>query len=76
MAALSLQVREAGIDALATGEAATDVRAVFSWSYNCLSEPAARMFRLLGVHPGPGHQPGTRREPDGRTESRGGEGHR
>ena len=29
------------------------MRAVFSWSYDQLSEPAARMFRLLGVHPGP-----------------------
>jgi tetratricopeptide (TPR) repeat protein len=26
---------------------------VLSWSYDQLSEPAARMFRLLGVHPGP-----------------------
>jgi len=26
---------------------------VFSWSYRLLSEPAARMFRLLGAHPGP-----------------------
>jgi tetratricopeptide (TPR) repeat protein len=32
---------------------ATSVRAVFSWSYRILSAPAARMFRLLGVHPGP-----------------------
>ena len=31
----------------------TNVRAVLSWSYDQLSEPAARMFRLLGVHPGP-----------------------
>jgi tetratricopeptide (TPR) repeat protein len=29
------------------------VRAVFSWSYQQLPGPAARMFRLLGVHPGP-----------------------
>jgi tetratricopeptide (TPR) repeat protein len=26
---------------------------VFSWSYNALSTPAAEMFRLLGLHPGP-----------------------
>jgi DNA-binding SARP family transcriptional activator len=41
------------LDALDTGEQATSVRAVFSWSYRQLSEPAARMFRLLGCHPGP-----------------------
>ncbi len=29
------------------------MRAVLSWSYEQLSEPAARMFRLLGLHPGP-----------------------
>jgi tetratricopeptide (TPR) repeat protein len=31
----------------------TDVRAVLSWSYNALTAPAARLFRLLGLHPGP-----------------------
>jgi len=31
----------------------TAVRAVFSWSYRQLSDQSARMFRLLGVHPGP-----------------------
>jgi len=41
------------LDALDGGEAATSVRAVFSWSYQSLSSPAARMFRLLSVHPGP-----------------------
>lgn len=29
------------------------VRAVFAWSYRALPEDAARMFRLLGIHPGP-----------------------
>jgi tetratricopeptide (TPR) repeat protein len=29
------------------------VRAVFSWSYAALSPAAARLFRLLGLHPGP-----------------------
>jgi len=32
---------------------ATDVRAVFSWSYRVLSPAAARLFRLLALHPGP-----------------------
>ena len=41
------------LDALEADDAVTNVRAVFSWSYDQLSEPAARMFRLLGVHPGP-----------------------
>lgn len=29
------------------------VRTVFAWSYRALTEPAARLFRLLGLHPGP-----------------------
>ncbi len=41
------------LDALATGEATTDLRAVFSWSYDKLSRPAALLFRLLGLHQGP-----------------------
>jgi DNA-binding SARP family transcriptional activator/tetratricopeptide (TPR) repeat protein len=41
------------LDALEAGDAVTNVRAVLSWSYDQLSEPAARLFRLLGVHPGP-----------------------
>ncbi|WP_405064292.1 tetratricopeptide repeat protein [Kribbella sp. NBC_01505] len=35
-------------------DAATDVRAMFSWSYQALDPPTARMFRLLGDSPGPG----------------------
>ncbi|MGE5826836.1 MAG: AfsR/SARP family transcriptional regulator [Micromonosporaceae bacterium] len=31
----------------------TDVRAVFSWSYQALTPVAAGLFRLLGLHPGP-----------------------
>ncbi|MCY1144205.1 NB-ARC domain-containing protein [Actinoplanes sp. Pm04-4] len=30
-----------------------DVQAAMSWSYAALSEPAARMFRILGLHPHP-----------------------
>lgn len=40
------------LDALDWGEQ-TSLRAVFSWSYQQLRPPAARVFRLLGVHPGP-----------------------
>src|SRR4029077_12460122 len=41
------------LDALDTGEQATSVRAVFSWSYRQLPGQTARVFRLLGAHPGP-----------------------
>ncbi len=41
------------LDEFAGPDATTDARAVFSWSYRTLGEPAARLFRLLGVHPGP-----------------------
>ncbi len=37
----------------ADGDPATSVRAVFSWSYHQLTDDAARMYRLLGLHPGP-----------------------
>lgn len=40
--------------ALSTGDSQYfDIRAVFSWSYTALSSRAARLFRLLGLHPGP-----------------------
>jgi hypothetical protein len=41
------------LDVLETGEPATSVRVVFSWSQARLGDAAARMFRLLGIHPGP-----------------------
>lgn len=41
------------LDALDTGEPAGSIRTVFSWSFYKLSPPAARMFQLLGLHPGP-----------------------
>jgi DNA-binding SARP family transcriptional activator len=41
------------LDALDAGDPAASVRAVFSWSTRQLTDQAARMFRLLGVHPGP-----------------------
>jgi DNA-binding SARP family transcriptional activator/Flp pilus assembly protein TadD len=37
----------------AGGDERTAVRGVFSWSYRHLPAPAARAFRLLGLHPGP-----------------------
>jgi DNA-binding SARP family transcriptional activator/Tfp pilus assembly protein PilF len=38
----------------AGGDERTAVRAVFSWSCRYLDPGAARAFRLLGLHPGPG----------------------
>ncbi|MER8154469.1 BTAD domain-containing putative transcriptional regulator [Streptomyces sp. NPDC094472] len=53
--ALAGELRDArgSLDAFEGGDATTDVRAVFSWSYHTLGPDAARLFRLLGVHPGP-----------------------
>jgi len=49
------ELREATavLDPLEGGELATDIRAVFSWSYHALPADAARLFRLLGLQPGP-----------------------
>ncbi|NBM18493.1 tetratricopeptide repeat protein, partial [Streptomyces sp. GC420] len=43
-----------GLDAFSDTEpgGAADIRAVFSWSYQALTPAAARLFRLLAVHPG------------------------
>jgi DNA-binding SARP family transcriptional activator/Tfp pilus assembly protein PilF len=40
-------------ETLTDDEPSTDVRTVFSWSYQALGTGAARLFRLLGLHPGP-----------------------
>jgi DNA-binding SARP family transcriptional activator len=56
LATLAGELRDAHarLDALAGQDGpAADVRSVFSWSYRQLSDPAARLFRLLGRHPGP-----------------------
>jgi DNA-binding SARP family transcriptional activator/tetratricopeptide (TPR) repeat protein len=51
---LAAELRDARgrLDALESDDVTTDLRAVFSWSYHRLSPQAARMFRLLGLHPG------------------------
>jgi hypothetical protein len=42
------------LDVLAAGgDERAAVRAVFSWSYKHLAVEVARVFRLLGLHPGP-----------------------
>jgi tetratricopeptide (TPR) repeat protein len=56
LSTLVAQLREhrQRLDALTTGRSQlTDIRAVFSWSYTALSPQSARLFRLLGLHPGP-----------------------
>jgi DNA-binding SARP family transcriptional activator len=55
LAALADELADAvgRLDALDAGDPGSSVRAVFSWSYQQLSGEAARMFRLLGLHPGP-----------------------
>jgi len=55
LSSLAAQLAEAAgpLDALDTGDPATTARAVFSWSYLAQRPQAQRLFRLLGVHPGP-----------------------
>lgn len=54
LAALVGELREqqGGLEAFASADPDSDVRAVFSWSYRALSAAAARLFRLLSAHPG------------------------
>jgi DNA-binding SARP family transcriptional activator/tetratricopeptide (TPR) repeat protein len=55
LAVFAAELRDAtrALDPFEGGDPATDVRAVFSWSYQALTADAARLFRLLGLHPGP-----------------------
>jgi DNA-binding SARP family transcriptional activator/tetratricopeptide (TPR) repeat protein len=48
-----LRASNGRLDALDTGDPAVSIRRVFSSSYQALREPAQRVFRLLGLHPGP-----------------------
>jgi DNA-binding SARP family transcriptional activator/tetratricopeptide (TPR) repeat protein len=47
-----LEADHGTLDAFSDGDSTLDVRAIFSWSYRGLSEPAARLFRLLPLAPG------------------------
>ncbi|MEU4172810.1 BTAD domain-containing putative transcriptional regulator [Streptomyces sp. NPDC026665] len=51
---LSAELQEAGggLDSFVTSDIALDARSVFSWSYLALRPSAARLFRLLSLHPG------------------------
>jgi DNA-binding SARP family transcriptional activator len=55
LAGLAAELADSGgrLDALDAGDPTTSVRVVFSWSYRQLGAATARMFRLLGLHPGP-----------------------
>jgi DNA-binding SARP family transcriptional activator/Tfp pilus assembly protein PilF len=55
LAALAAELSEIGgsLDALGGEDQVTSVRAVFSWSYQRLSDPGRQLFRLLGLHFGP-----------------------
>ncbi|MFC8430879.1 BTAD domain-containing putative transcriptional regulator [Streptomyces sp. NPDC057253] len=55
LAALAEELAEGhgSLDAFTDTDQAADVRAVLSWSYHALSPAAARLFRLLVLHPGP-----------------------
>ena len=51
--AAGLEGAASRLEALTTGDPVTDVRTVFSWSCQHLGDGSARLFRLLGIHPGP-----------------------
>ncbi|MCO8277507.1 tetratricopeptide repeat protein [Actinoplanes sp. TRM 88003] len=55
LAAVAAELRAGapGLDAFTVPDAEADPRAVFSWSYRALGPDAARLFRLLALHPGP-----------------------
>ncbi|MEV1069928.1 BTAD domain-containing putative transcriptional regulator [Streptomyces sp. NPDC050263] len=55
LSAIAAELRDSAgaLDAFHDGDTAADVRAVFSWSYHALTPAAARLFRLLALHPGP-----------------------
>jgi DNA-binding SARP family transcriptional activator len=55
LSALAAELREAGgsLDAFDGADQATNLRAVFSWSYQRLTVSGRGLFRLLGLHFGP-----------------------
>jgi DNA-binding SARP family transcriptional activator/tetratricopeptide (TPR) repeat protein len=55
LADMAAELRDARtrLDILDTRDGTSSMRTVYSWSYRQLSPPAARMFRLIGLHPGP-----------------------
>ncbi|KPI20037.1 transcriptional regulator, SARP family [Actinobacteria bacterium OK074] len=55
LAAVAAELRAAhgSLDAFSRSDPAANVGAVFSWSSNAVPPDAARLFRLLALHPGP-----------------------
>lgn len=55
LSAVAAELREArgSLEAFARTDTSADVGAVFSWSLAAVSSEAARLFRLLALHPGP-----------------------
>jgi tetratricopeptide (TPR) repeat protein len=51
--ARELHDAQGSLDAFGSDDPDSDLRAIFSWSYRALSPAAARLFRLLAMHPGP-----------------------
>jgi len=53
--AIAAELRQSAalLDHFDGGELAVNVRAVFACSYRALSSDTARLFRMLGLHPGP-----------------------
>jgi DNA-binding SARP family transcriptional activator len=55
LAALAAELQDGrdALEAFAGVDPSMDMRAVFSCSYSTVSDGAARLFRVLGLHPGP-----------------------
>ncbi|WP_084557572.1 ATP-binding protein [Hamadaea tsunoensis] len=53
LASIVGELAESRLDGLRGLDATTDPRNVISWSYRALSPAGARLFRLLGIPPGP-----------------------
>jgi DNA-binding SARP family transcriptional activator/tetratricopeptide (TPR) repeat protein len=54
LAAVAAELDQIGrLDSLDAGDATSQIRGVFSWSYAALTPPAGRLFRLLGLASGP-----------------------
>ncbi|OKI85251.1 AfsR/SARP family transcriptional regulator [Micromonospora sp. CB01531] len=51
--AADIRASRGSLDAFSGDDPKSDVRSVFSWSYQMLSPAAARLFRLLSLFPGP-----------------------
>jgi DNA-binding SARP family transcriptional activator/tetratricopeptide (TPR) repeat protein len=52
LAVIAAQLRAGSLTAFGSDDPDIDVQTVFSWSYHAVSPDAARMYRLLALHPG------------------------